>query len=186
MCRRVQGSQIFKQNWIISIRSRVIVILPIWVFSDLGGGAGGSGVFGVISYSLYEFRSKESSNRIKLSRLVKDLLTFLCFGLPAALGVGGWMDGGRGCPPHMCTCTCMHAHACTRVHVKHDNFMQMAAPLGQSLGIPYDVICTCACMHVCMRVYVCGGHPLTTPHLKNWINLDVIEIIQFCLKIYDL
>ena len=31
MCRRVQGSQIFKQNWIILIRSRVIVILLIWV-----------------------------------------------------------------------------------------------------------------------------------------------------------
>ena len=57
VCRRVQGSQIFKQNLIISIRSRVIVILPIWVFSALGGGAGGWGILGVISYSLYEFRN---------------------------------------------------------------------------------------------------------------------------------
>ena len=56
-CMRVQGSQIFKQNWIISIRSRIIVILPIWVSSALGGGAGGWGVPRVISYSLYEFRN---------------------------------------------------------------------------------------------------------------------------------
>ena len=57
VCRKVQGSQIFKQNLIISIRSRVIVILPIWVSLALGGGTGGWGVSGVISYSLYEFRN---------------------------------------------------------------------------------------------------------------------------------
>ena len=39
------------------IHSRVIVILPIWVSLALGGGAGGWGVSGVISYSLYEFRN---------------------------------------------------------------------------------------------------------------------------------
>ena len=54
---RAQGSQIFKWNSIISIRSKVIVILPIWVSLALGGGAGGWGVPGVISYSLYEFRN---------------------------------------------------------------------------------------------------------------------------------
>ena len=46
------------------------------------------------------------------------------------LGVGGWVDGGGGwlgVPPthvHMH----MHAHTCT--HGKHDNFMQMATPIG--------------------------------------------------------
>ena len=40
-------------------------------------------------------------------------------------GGGGW-----GCPhTHMH----MHAHARTHMHGKHDNFMQMAAPIG---GIP--------------------------------------------------
>ena len=39
------------------IRSRVIVLLPIWVSLALGGGADGLGVSGVISYSLYEFRN---------------------------------------------------------------------------------------------------------------------------------
>ena len=57
VCGRVQGSQIFKQNSIILIRSKVIVILPIWVSSALGGGAGGCGVSRVNNYSLYEFRS---------------------------------------------------------------------------------------------------------------------------------
>ena len=79
------------------------------------------------------FRGKESSNRIELSRLVQDI-EFWCFRLPAALGVGGWLDGGGGgglvgwgwgCPPHTYTRTCTRG--------KHDNFMQMAAPIG---GIP--------------------------------------------------
>ena len=103
------------------------------------------------------FRGKESSNRIELSRLVQDLLNFWCFGLPAALGVGEWMDGGGGgwgVPP-----THVHIHA----HVKHDNFMQMATPIGGIPGIPYDIICTCVC--VCMHVHMCGGtlSPPPTP-----------------------
>ena len=40
-----------------------------------------------------------------------------------------------GGDPYTCTHMCMHAH--THMHGKHDNFMQMAAPIG---GIPYDVI----------------------------------------------
>ena len=77
------------------------------------------------------FRGKECSNKIKLSRLVE----FWCFGLPVGLGVGGgWMGvgSGWGVPPthvHMHT----HVHACTCTYSKHDNFMQVAAPIG---GIP--------------------------------------------------
>ena len=80
------------------------------------------------------FRGKESSNRIQLSRLVQDLLNFGVLGSLRPLGWGGgWMGvgGGWGVPLHMCTC--MHAHAHTRTCGKHDNFMQMAAPIG---GIP--------------------------------------------------
>ena len=77
------------------------------------------------------FRGKESSNRIELSRLVPRLIEFWCFGLPAALGVGGWLDGGGGwlggALAHV------HMHARTHMRGKHDNFMQMAAPIG---GIP--------------------------------------------------
>ena len=161
------------------------------------------------------FRGPKSSNRIELSQ-------FWCFGLPAALGVGGgWMGVGGGwvVPPthvggartcmhmhtcahahmHMHTCTCTHAHACV---VNMIISCKWPPPLGESLGIPYDVICVCTCMHVCVcmhvHVHVCGVHPLTTPHpihpppipqggtpgiSQNSIALELIEIFQFHLKI---
>ena len=72
------------------------------------------------------FRGKESSNRIELSRLVQDLFNF---GVLSSLRLWGW--GGWGKPPH--TCMCMYVHARTHTCGKHDNFMQMAAPIG---GIP--------------------------------------------------
>ena len=74
------------------------------------------------------------------------------FRAPCHSGGGGWVDEGG---PHTCVHACTHAHACTCMRGKHDNFMQMANPLGESMGIPYDVICACA--HV-------QGHPLTTPY----------------------
>ena len=54
---------------------------------------------------------------------------------------------------------------------KHDNSMQMAAPIGfgEIPGIPYDVIHVCACVHMCacmcVHVHVCGGtlSPPPTP-----------------------
>ena len=69
------------------------------------------------------FRGKESSNRIKLSRLVQELLNF---GVLGSLQLWGWGWLG-GAPTHvnMHTCTCMCG--------KHDNFMQMATPIA---GIP--------------------------------------------------
>ena len=80
------------------------------------------------------FRGKESSNRIELSRLVQDLLNF---GVLGSLWLWGWGGGcmGLGGTPHTCVhaCTHTHMHACTNAHGKHDNFMQMAAPIG---GIP--------------------------------------------------
>ena len=83
------------------------------------------------------FRGKESSNRIELSRLVQDLLNFGVLGSLRLWG-WGWVDGGGGWlggTPHTCahTCTHMHTHAHTCMRGKHDNFMQMAAPIG---GIP--------------------------------------------------
>ena len=83
------------------------------------------------------------------------------FWAPCSSG-GGGVGSGWGCPPH--TCTCMHA--CTCMRGKHDNFMQMAAPIG---GIPGNSLwchmCMCVHAHVCthVHVHVCGGHPLTTP-----------------------
>ena len=152
------------------------------------------------------FRGKESSNRIELSRLVQDLLNFGVLGFLRLWGWGGWVNGGGGWlggAPH----TCAHARARTHAHArtcmrgKHDNSMQMAAPIGfgEIPGIPYDVIRAYACVRAraCARVW---GDPLTTPpppsthppHPPGWgtpgisqnsIALELIEIFQFCLKI---
>ena len=97
-----------------------------------------------------------------------------------------------GCPPH--TCTCMHMHACTCMRGKHDNSMQMAAPIGfgEIPGIPYDVIHVCMCMHAYAYMCMCVGGPChhppsprgVTPGIsQNSIALELIEIFKFCLKI---
>ena len=166
VCRRVQGSQIFKQNWIISIHSRVIVILPILVSSALGGGAGGWGVLGwsaLVYMGSGMFRGKESSNRIELSRLVQDLLNFGVLGSLWLWGWGVWVDGGEGwlgVTPHT------YAHACMHVHVCMVNMIiscKWPPPLGESLGIPYDVICICVHMHACMCMCMWVGCTLSPP-----------------------
>ena len=150
------------------------------------------------------FRGKESSNRIELSRLVQDLLNFGVLGSLRLWGWGGWVDGGGGWlggAPHTCAHAriCTHTHARTCMRGKHDNSMQMAAPIGfwEIPWIPYDVIRACACM--CVHVHVCRGDPVTTPDphpptpppprvgdpqiSQNSIALELIEIFQFCLKI---
>ena len=150
------------------------------------------------------FRGKKSSNRIELSRLVEELLNFGVFGFLWLLGVGGeWMGVGvvGEVPPHTYTCMHMHMHG----HACMVNMIiscKWLPPLGESLGIPYDVIrmcmhmCACMCMH--MHVKMCEGHPPTSPHphppipnpqrgtpriIQNSIALELIEIFQFCLKI---
>ena len=122
-------------------------------------------------------------------------------------GLGGWGGGVVGGAPHTCAHTraCTHAHARTCMRGKHDNSMQMAAPIGfgEIPGIPYDVMRACACVRaracMCMHVHMCRGDPVTTPHphpptpppprvgdpriSQNSIALELIEIFQFCLKI---
>ena len=141
------------------------------------------------------------------------------FWAPCGSGVGG-VDGWGwgvvgGCPPHICTCTRTHAHACTHTHMHactcmhaHAHMLNMIIsckwlpPLGESLGIPYDVIHACACVHlhacacVCMCVWGTLSPPPTpihppphpprmgTPRItQNSIALELIEIFQFRLKI---
>ena len=144
------------------------------------------------------------------------VIEFWCFSLPVALGGGGWVDMGGGgwgvygyCwgwlggAPHTCghAHACMHAHACTCMRGKHDNFMQMATPIGfgEIPGIPYDVIHVCACMCVCPYMCTCVDGILSptptpihqtllpraagSPKHQNSITLEIIEIIRFCLKI---
>ena len=116
------------------------------------------------------FRGKESSNRIELSRLVQDLLNFGILGSLRLWGWGGgWMGlgGGWGVPPtHVHT----HVQACTRTHA-HAHVLNMIIsckwppPLGESLGIPYDVIraCACVCMRACACVCMYVGGTLSPP-----------------------
>ena len=140
------------------------------------------------------FTGKESSNRIELSRLVQKLIEFWCFRLPVALGVGEWVDGGGGgwgVPPHTYTCTCMHAHA----HMVNMIIScKWLPPLGEYLGIPYDVICTsvhvcmcacvaCACM--CMWVGAPSHHPIQAGDPQNqskfnstWTNRDISILFE--------
>ena len=102
------------------------------------------------------FRGKESSNRIELSRLVQDLLNFVVSGslrLRSGGCGGGWMGVGvvGGCPH-----TCAHARACNHAHAHVVNMIiscKWPPPLGEYLGIPYDVIR--ACMGMCVRVCAC-------------------------------
>ena len=109
------------------------------------------------------FRGKESSNRIELSRLVQDLLNFGVLGSLRLWGWGGgWMGVVGGYPPHMCTHTRTHAHACV---VSMIISCKWPPPLGESLEIPYDVIRACACVHIraCTCVCTCVGCTLSPP-----------------------
>ena len=114
------------------------------------------------------FRGKKSSNRIELSRLVQDLLNFGVSGSLQLWGVGwvtgGWGGAGWGVPSNTCAFGFPrlwgvgHAHACM---VNMIILCKWPPPLGESLGIPYDVkhtcVCMCMCMCVCMHVNVYGG-----------------------------
>ena len=68
------------------------------------------------------FRGKESSNRIKLSQLVQELLKFGVLGSLRLWGGGRWVGGclgvswGMGVLPHARTHTCTHAHAHTHMY----------------------------------------------------------------------
>ena len=116
------------------------------------------------------FRGPKSLNRIELSRFVPELLNFGVSGSLQLWGVGcrGWMDGVGvvgGAPTHVC----MHMHTCTHTRTcmcgKHDNFMQMATPIGfgEIPGIPYDVIHACTCVHAHACMCMCVGGILSPP-----------------------
>ena len=149
------------------------------------------------------FRGKESSNRIELSGLVQDLLNFGVLGSLRLWGWGGgWMGVGDGwgwgmvggCPKHTCTCTHTHVHVLNIIIS-----CKWLSPLGESLGIPYDVIRVCVHMHACAHVWGTPSHhpqpPSTHPPTpqggtpgisQNSIALELIKIFQFRLKIWNL
>ena len=163
---------------------------------DLMGSSAKTGkiyIGGSQSMSSGMFRGRESSNRIELSQLVQELLNFGVLGSLWLWGGGGdW-----GAPTHVH----MHAHTC--MCGKHDNFMQMATPIG---GIPGNSLWCHMRVHVharmwvCIYVYVCRAPPhhpsptSTQPHppggtpriSQNSITLEPNEIFQFHLKIWNL
>ena len=132
------------------------------------------------------FRGKESSNRIGLSRLVQDLLNFGVLGSLRLGGVGGWVDGVGGWlggAPY----TCAHARTCTHTHACVVNMIiscKWPPPLGEYLGIPYDVICACMRMRayacVCMWVRCTLSPPATPihppPHPPGGVPLESFKI----------
>ena len=85
---------------------------------------------------------------------------------PWGVGVGGWgwhsVRVFKGVPHAH---THAHTHACIHAYMyKHDNFMQMAAPIGKSWGIPlwhhHSHVCARACICMC----TCVGHAWQSPH----------------------
>ena len=139
------------------------------------------------------FRGKESSNRIKLSRLVQDLLNFGVLGFLWLWGGGRWVgvSGGMGVSPHMCTCTHTHAHV----------YMNRNCKWPPTWRHPCLSCLTCMCMHawdtphtpmpihpsaIPMPIHP-SAIPMGDPGIgQNSITLELIKIFQFCLKIYDL
>ena len=146
----------------------------------------------------------KSSNRIEISQLVQVLLNFEWFqGSPrgVGVGVGGWTVGGgeRVHPTHVHT----HTHACTHMHTRAYDIIGNSQGFPQ-WGRPFAIEIIMFTMYMCMHVYVHAcmhmyrGHPQPSPppsthtptpratgSLKhqNSISLELIEIIQFCLKI---
>ena len=107
------------------------------------------------------FRGKESSNRIKLSRLVQELLNFGVSGSLWLWGVEGWLGGASHTCAHACART--HTHACM---VNMIISCKWPPPLGESMGIPYDVIRMCVHVHACACVCMCmcvGDTPSPPP-----------------------
>ena len=133
------------------------------------------------------FRAPKSSNRIELSWFVQD----------------SW-----GVPPthvhmHVHARTHTHAHACVVNMVISCKWLP-PLDLGKSWEFPmmsYAHACVCACMHVCACAYGWGAPshhppPLSTHPpppkggtpgiIQNSIALELIEIFQFFLKIWNL
>ena len=110
------------------------------------------------------FRGKESSNRIKLSRLVQDLLNFGVLGSLWLWEGGRWVGGiwgHGGCPhTHAHACACMHMQTCTFIHVWK---LQMAADMEASMFSMFNMH-VCVCMHVHACVHGTPPHtPIPTP-----------------------
>ena len=89
------------------------------------------------------------------------------FPAPCSLGGGGQVDGvGDGLRvPHTHVHTHAHAHTHMHAHACVVNTIiscKWLPPLGESMGILYDVIhvCVCMCMFACVCMCMCVGGTL--------------------------
>ena len=111
------------------------------------------------------FRGKESSNRIKLFQLVKELLNFGDLGSLWLWSVGV-VDGGVGVSRCVPTCPYIHAHADMHMHM-HNTKIYMYSnckwppPWRHPCLSCLTCMCICACIHTCMHMCACTGHPHT-------------------------
>ena len=136
------------------------------------------------------FRSKESSKRIELSRLVQDLLNFAA---PCGSGeeAGGWgCLGAWGCP-HTCSHACTHMYAHVYMYRNCKWLPTWRHPCLSCLHV-YNMHA-----HACMHAWDNSNtsiptatpiHPPATPQegtpriSQNSITLELIKIIRFHLK----
>ena len=146
------------------------------------------------------FRGKESSNRIKISRLVQELLNFGVFCCLWLWGGGRWVGDvwgiwGMGVSPYTHTCTHIHVNTCIEIANGHWHG-------GIHVYHVYHYL-ACMCMHAC--ACMCAWDTLLHTHThshshppichpprgdpgigQNSITLELIKIFQFCLKIWNL
>ena len=108
------------------------------------------------------FRGKESSNRIKLSRLVQELLKLGVLGSLRLWGGGRWVGGCLGVSGGMGGCPPMHAHARTRTHTHTHTCieLQMAASMEASMFSMFNMHVR-ACVRVRVHAYMHGTPPHT-------------------------
>ena len=122
------------------------------------------------------FRGKESSNRIKLSRLVQDLLNFGVLGSLQLWGGGRWMGGIWG---HVPTHTHMHVHAhtCTHAHL----YMHRNYKWPPTWRHPCLACLTCMCVCACMCAWDTPTHPYPPPsiHLPPPQEVDPQNHLKF-------
>ena len=143
-------------------------------------------------------RGNESANRIKLSRLIQDLLNFGVMGSLQLWGGGRRLGGCLGAWGVSSTYMCMHTH--TQRHVYMYRNCKWLPTWRHPCLACLTCMCMCVCMHASMCVCVHGTsptypypsqpiHPPATPQgwtpgiSKYSITLELIKIFQFHLKI---
>ena len=109
------------------------------------------------------FRGKESSNRIELSRLVKDLLNFGVLGSLRLWGGGRWVGGiwgHGGVSPHTRTCTHTHAHLYMYRNCKWPPTWRHPC-LACLACLTCMCVQACVCVCMCVHAYMHGTYPHT-------------------------